>query len=191
MRRWTTALLVLVPAALVLAQSLGDLARQEQERRKQREKAGARPRVFTEDDLKKTKGQLANNPSADAAVAPAPEGEPAPSPGAPASGSPPPSPAPSGAPPQASPSPASSPPPAAKAGKAEWQSRISVARGRVDAARRRHEELSGRLARSSGKSKSLEADVAQARQQLEAAQEDLENLREAAHREGVPEDWLR
>ena len=61
------AAMILTPA-LVLGQSLAEIAEKEKQRRKQGEQKGAKPRTFTSDDLAKNKGQLATDPGAVAAT---------------------------------------------------------------------------------------------------------------------------
>ena len=54
--------LVLLPG-LAGAQSLGDAARKEKDRRKRLEESGVKPRELTDKDLRSGKGTLANDPA--------------------------------------------------------------------------------------------------------------------------------
>ncbi len=62
--------LAMVLPALVSAQSLGQVAEKEKERRKQHEKTGAKAPVISEEELKSNKGRLANDPSEPGAATP-------------------------------------------------------------------------------------------------------------------------
>jgi hypothetical protein len=63
-RAWGLTLLVLSLPALAMGQSLGEAARQERERREKLRREGPPARVVTDEDLKTTKGRLANEPNA-------------------------------------------------------------------------------------------------------------------------------
>jgi hypothetical protein len=63
-RTWGLALLVLALPALTLGQSLGQAARKERERRDRLRREGPPARVISEEDLKATKGRLANDADA-------------------------------------------------------------------------------------------------------------------------------
>jgi hypothetical protein len=196
------AVLLLLPA-LAWGQSLAEVAQKEKERRKQNEAKGVKARVVTEEDLKAGKGQLANDPGLGGATVEAPSPSTAASPSSPAGASTAPAPAPSpgggSAPPQASPAP--SPEAAPPMGtRAEWQAKVAVVLARISNAKRRHEELRARLARSSSRkdaagnpvvSKELETQVAAAWQELESARKEIDSLRELGRRAGIPDDWLR
>jgi hypothetical protein len=65
-------------ASVANPQSLAEIAEKEKQRRKAAEAKGGKGRTLTNDDLAKTKGQLANDPGAGASPAPSPGASPAP-----------------------------------------------------------------------------------------------------------------
>jgi hypothetical protein len=65
-------------AGLASAQSLGEIAEKEKQRRKAAEEKRGKARTLTNDDLARTKGRLANDPGAAVPASPAPSAAPAP-----------------------------------------------------------------------------------------------------------------
>jgi hypothetical protein len=169
-----TIVLALLPA-VAGAQSLGEAARKEKERRKQLEAAGVKPRELTDKDLRSGKGTLANEPGT-TEVSDAP-------------------------PPQAST--ADPEDVSRKRAEIEWRGRVAQARARVEANRRRYEYLNGlalipgqRVVDDDGKPvicsvEMLRGMIANAKARWEAAEKHLENLQESARRQNVPPGWLR
>jgi hypothetical protein len=167
MRLLPALVLVLLPS-LAAAQSMGDAAAKERERRRKAREAGeASVPVVTEKELKANPGKLANNP-ADAPAVPAS------------------SPAPTLARGLASTS---------SAEEESWRGRAAGLRARIDAARQQYEstrerEFKGPYYRGES-SEGLRLAVARAKQALEAAEKALQDLEDSARRQGIPPGWLR
>jgi hypothetical protein len=169
---------ILLPG-LALAQSLGEVAKKEKERRKQGQAAG---KVLTEEDLKKGKGQLANDPTGTT-----------------------PAPAATAAPASSAASDAAYAAATAKRQKeeSEWRARAAEAQAKVAEAKKRYETVSKmslvigeRYVDQNGKTvvgsaEELQRMTAQAKADWDAAQRELDDLMETARRQGVPPGWLR
>src|SRR5262245_33669710 len=98
-------------AGLASAQSMGDAAQRERERREKLKQKGDRTAVVTSDELKANRGALANDPNA---AAPAPGGS-------------------------ASPPPRTSREPERRAGEQEWRKRMTLARERAARAQEQYD----------------------------------------------------
>ena len=176
--------LVLMPA-LAFPQSLGEVAKKEQERREKVRKSGVSTRTLTEADLANTKGAVVN-PSAAA------EGESGASTATPAE--------PAAATGETTPA-ADEPP--QDTPEDHWRRRVAHARARVTTAQQRHDAMqqivrlgqpllvdeNGRKVIYSTQQLKAKADAAQAA--LTAAQTALDNLLEEARRKGALPGWLR
>lgn len=179
MKGWGVLAAIASLAGFIEAQSLGDAARKERERREKARGSGAAARTITEEDLAANKGALANDPRerpaarADAAETPA------------------------------KPEPARAQPSPEKRGEEYWRSRVAQARSRLDTAQRRRDEFrmavqwgqaeqydenGKRVIHSIYKMKEL-ADAAD--RELAAARPALEDLLEEARRAGALPGWLR
>jgi hypothetical protein len=173
------ALLMLLPA-VASADSLGQAAAKEQERRKQNEKNGTKAPVITEEELKNNKGQLANDPNDPSAIANQ----------AASSRS----------------SRGSTAPVSAPTGRDEqaWRARAAQARARLDQATKTYEALNRQylapgeyfVSKKTGQTvvrdrEQLQQMVAQAKAAMLAAQKALDDLEESARRQNIPPGWLR
>jgi hypothetical protein len=179
---------LLVTAPLLHAQSLGDVARQEEQRRKSVQSAG---KVYTNDSLRP-------EPPPSAAPAPAPvPSQPAQS-GAPA------------APPGAAPSgdaAAPSTPPAALKDEAYWRKRIAEARSALTRAQIFQEALQSRInalsadfvarddpqqkaAIAADRQKAL-AEFDRVREEIQQHQKAITDIQEEARKANVPAGWVR
>jgi hypothetical protein len=178
MKAWCLAL-VLVSPALVLGESLGDVARKERERREKLQKGGPTARTLTEQDLASTKGTLANDPNAPPATV---EGAPAASTrsdGPDRSGG------------------------LGRGSEAFWRAQAAQARDRLASAQREYDmyqrwlyigqphsrDSNGNDVIYSAQSLKRMADAAEAR--LRAAEKALQDLEEQARRAGALPGWLR
>jgi hypothetical protein len=200
MRAWTVGALLLVPA-LALAQSLGEAARKEAERRKQSQASGKATKVVGQEDLEAARDKRVRETGREAPASSPSAPSPAPSPAAD-----------SGASPDASASPADESDRASEldrerenraAEEARWRQRAAQAIARLDHAQRVYDAVKGHrlvpgeyLVDSQGKAiatspEELQRIVAQAQEEYEAAQKAYDDLIEAARREGVPPGWLR
>jgi hypothetical protein len=182
--RWSGALVCLLALpALAGAQSLGEVAKKEHDRRDKLKKTGVSTRTFTEEDLATTKGQLANDPREQAATGAG--GDASKGAGASIAGRP-----------REDVVPADS--------KEEyWRGRVSEARARVEDAQRRsdalqrmirvgqgaHYDANGRRVIYSIQQMKAMADAADAA--LASAQSALENVLEEGRRAGALPGWLR
>jgi hypothetical protein len=177
------AMLSMLPA-LAAAQSLGEAAKKERERREKLRQAGVSTRTLTEDDVASTKGQLANDPNEPAAV------EEVPPPRDLESG-------------ESGPVSAVREPASGGRGEAYWRRRVGAARGRLAQAQERHDFMQAVLRRGqpaaydeNGKrvmysihQLKVKADAAAAA--LAAAQKALDDTLEDARRSGALPGWLR
>lgn len=176
MRRWAAAvvLFALVPG-LSAAQSLGELARKEKERRKKNQEQGVKARSITDQEVPATSDT--SPPAGDSSAKEAPSASTAPA--------------------------ASEKAARPQLSEQEWRFRVSEARSRVQKARERLDTLSelhlvpgmqyvdekGKpLITSVGQLQGL---VEEARAELAAAEKALADLLEQARRAGVPPGWLR
>ncbi len=179
MKLLATLLCLLAVPALAGGQSMGELARKERARREKLRKAGASARTLTEKDLAATKGELANDPEADAA-------------GKPATG-----------PTSRSRSRADAQAAAREKAEAAWRGRAAKAQARVDEAQRRYDRLDRMIRlgqppmydengeRVIYSARRLKKMADQAQVKLEEAEQALDDLREDARRASVPAGWLR
>jgi cell pole-organizing protein PopZ len=173
MRTLGTALLLMVLPALLSAQSLGQVAEKEKERRKQNEKAGTKAPVITEDELKNNKGRLANNPS---------------EPGAAAAGT-------------TSSAPITPPTrrdeQAWRSRAAQARARLAQATRTYETLNGQYLAPGERfVSRKTGQTvvrdkEQLQAMVAQAKANMMAAQKALDDLEDSARRQSIPPGWLR
>jgi hypothetical protein len=183
-RSWIPLLAVLLPA-LANAQSLGEVAAREKERRQKNAGADAKPRVVTEEELKSGSGRLANDPTKDSHY------EHADNPDSPASDN---------APQVTSPGGAVS----RETEEAGWRERKARAMAKVEAARRKHQMYSDMWLAPAGEYYvnkktgerietvgQLQEMTASAKAALDAAEKDLADLEETARRANVPPGWLR
>jgi hypothetical protein len=166
------ALAVALTAGPVLGQSLGEAAAREREKRAKQAKP---PRTYTNDDLKKVSGSKDGSPSPASSTAPPPEADADPE----------------------GPSEAEWRQRAAKAREAVAEAEASVQRiqDRIDVLRLDRDP--SRLG-DPFRLQSIEADVAKAQRELEAAKADVGRAKQAvadledeARRAGVPPGWLR
>ena len=164
--------------AVVSAQSMGDAAQKERERREKLKQKGDGAAVVTSDDLKATKGSLANDPNASPAT-PVARGE----------------------------TPRSSARPdletSRRAGEEEWRRKAALARERVAKAQQQYDYWRNQFLGPSeyfvdeegkkvvGGADSLRKLIAQAKADVEKANAELAALEEQARRENVPPGWLR
>ena len=196
--RLLIAALTLSQAGPLCAQSLGEAAAREKERREKEGRPPAEAPAFTDDDLKKLRPPEAPPPKA------------SPSPGAPGSK---PSPA-ARATPAPPPAPSASPTPDPELAiraqlEASWRGRARAQREAVARAEARVKELEARVdglrndmsptgLLDPSRQQTREADLARARAELEearrqlaAARQGIEDLEEQARRQRVPPGWLR
>jgi len=185
MNSWRALLCLLALPALAGAQSLGDTARKERDRREKLRQTGASSRELTEADLATTKGQLANDPNAEAAQTGS--GEVSQKGRATTSGQ------------QRTGSGAIS----SESGEEYWRDQVAVARSRVAEADRRNlalqrQILFGQPVRYDANGKKViysihtmkkRADAAAA--ELAAAKQELEDVLEEGRRAGAQPGWLR
>jgi len=171
--------------ALVGAQSLGQAAQKERERRDKVRENGGSTKTLTEEDLATTKGTLANDPTAEPAATPTPPATKS----APAS--------------RARRLPAMDPAPPETQGEEYWRRRVAEARNRVDLAQRRHDAMqamirfgaaemhdaNGKRVIYSNQQLKTMADAADA--ELSAAQSALESVLEEGRHAGAQPGWLR
>jgi hypothetical protein len=212
MRRWVvTATLLVAWGTCAHAQSLGEAAAREKERRaKAAPKTGTSPKPFTEEDLHEAANKRAKEGSfpASGAPVPAPSGSPAASPkpaATPASASASPAAgegqAGAGSATAASPSPAADDTAAAEEAKrargAEYKARLAAANDALRAAEARlkraeddwntvntHESLAVMLPQATQKRDAARKEVAQLKQQRDGIEDE-------ARREGIPPGYLR
>jgi hypothetical protein len=168
------AVAAVLVAGLASAQSMGDAAQRERERREKLKQKGDRSAVVASDELKGNKGALANDPNA----------------AAPAPGS-------------ASPPPRASREPERRAGEQEWRKRMTLARERAARAQEQYDYWSSQHLGPSeyfvdqdgkkviGSVESLRKVIAEARAELDKASAELTALEEQARRENVTPGWLR
>jgi hypothetical protein len=194
MKTWTACALLLIPA-LAASQSLGDAARKEAERRKKAQAAGTPAPVLGEEELSSMREKRAKESQPPLDVQPPQERPSEPLPAA---------------------SPAST---IAEEGRgtdnsdreredraaeeARWRARVAAAAATLDRSRQVYERLKDQtlvtgqyLVDPTGRPiatspQQLQHLVAQAKEEYEAAQKALDDLFEAARREGVPPGWLR
>jgi len=190
MKPWAAWIGLLALAGLAGAQSLGDAARKERERRDKVRETQPSARTLTDDDLASTKGALANDPEA----APPQTTEAEEGGESSASGGPPTSRGLRQAVPDAV-------PPAG--GEEHWRARAAQARGRIAEAQRRNEAFqrmirfgqparydeTGRRVIFSVERMKEKADAAEA--ELRAAEKALEDLLEEGRKAGALPGWLR
>jgi hypothetical protein len=178
-----TALLLSLSPALVLGQSLADVAQKEKERRQKNQEKGVKPRVVTDEELKAGEGKLANDPSKPGMYQAATE---SPSGGVASGGG------------------AEKTEQAEPAGEAAWRGRMADARAKVEAARKKHEAFSQMwlvpdgsyyVNKKTGERiqsvEQLQAMTAAAKAELDAAEKAVEDLELEARRASVPPGWLR
>lgn len=175
--RWPAALLAISLAAPAFGQSLAEAAQKERERRAKAKAQGASP-VVTGDELKGNKGALANDPKA----------------------SPPPA---SGGSPMARPAPAATAEPDRRVQEEDWRRRMALAREQVarwqeyyDAWSVQHLAPNDYFVDEKGRkvvgnAENLRKLIANAKANLDAARQALEDLEQQARRENVPPGWLR
>ena len=188
MRRLALVACVLLPV-VAHAQSLGEIAQKERERRKKLQASGAAPVVDAE-ALKANKGNLANDPAATPAPGPSPK----------ASGQPvAPAPLTKSAIPEIPHEKAVLPP----ATEDEWRERAREARQEVDAWQERYDYWSSlNLApgdyftdengrKAVGSPERLQQIVSRAKAQLDGAKAAVAALEDSARRQNVPPGWLR
>jgi hypothetical protein len=186
MKPWRALICLLALPALAGGQSLGDTAKKERDRREKLRQTGASSRELTEADLATTKGQLANDPNAEAAQIGSGEASQksgrATTSGQQRTGS------------EAMPS---------QTGEEYWRDRIAVARNRVAEAERRNlvlqrqvlfgqpvrHDKNGRRVIYSIHTMKERADVAAA--DLASAKKALEDVLEEGRRSGAQPRWLR
>ncbi len=172
----------LVPS-LAVAQSLGDVAQKEKERRKKIQHAGGSSKVVTEEELKANHGSLANDPKAQPATTPSQSS--VPKPAAP------------------TPPPTTTPAPDPREQEESWRHRVAEAQARLAKAREHYDLLNG-LTLGPGDSyvdengkplitslEQLRKLIAEAKVEVDAAQKALDDLLETARQQGVPPGWLR
>lgn len=160
---------------VVSAQSMGDAAQKERERREKLKQKGDRAAVVTSDDLKDNKGSLANDPQA----VPATPGEA----------------------PRSSARPALET--SRRASEEEWRRKSAFARERVAKAQQQYDYWRNQYLGPSeyfvdddgkklvGGADGLRKLIAQAKADLEKTNAELAALEEQARRENVPPGWLR
>src|SRR5262249_33061540 len=182
MRSWGLPLVFVLVPSLVGAESLGEVARKERERRQKLQNAGTPGRTLTEQDAASSKGTPANDPSAPPATVE--EGGPTGRSGGVGAGER---------------TPAASGPGA----EAFWRGKVAQARSRIAQAQaeydkyqrwimlgqpRMHDRNGGEVIYSAQARKQM-ADAAEAK--LRAAEKALEDLLEQARRAGAQPGWLR
>jgi hypothetical protein len=187
MKSWFALVGLLALAQLAGAQSLGDAARKERERREGLGKAGAAARTLTDADLASARGTLATGAS-ESEEESAPDAEEPPQEGRPASK------APSREGPEAM---------APARGEEYWRGRVNEAQARIEAARQRYDILQrmiviGQPAQYNENGQRViysiyqmkeKADAAET--ELRAAEKALEDLFEEARHAGALPGWLR
>ena len=187
--------MLLVPG-LVLAQSLGDAARKEAERRKKTEASGEKPRVIGESDLQEANEEREREAEEPVDSLSAPQAEA--------------SPPPKGKRPQARSTPSATNTAQLDRERAQrereeqtWRRRWADANRRLEQARARYESIkdvylppgqylvdrNGRVTIRSPEQ--LQRMVAEAKAEFDSAQKALDDLTEEARHEGVPPGWLR
>jgi hypothetical protein len=199
MKIWTACALLLIPA-LAASQSLGEAARKEAERRKKAQATGTPAAVLGDEQLSSARDKRARESEPPLDAQPAPQ-----SPSAPAAP----------AAPGVVEAPAATITEEAPAEddldrdrknradeEARWRGRLAAANAALDRASRVYERLKVHtlvpgeyLVDSAGQTiaaspEQLQRLVAQAKEEYEAAEKALEDLRETARREGVPAGWL-
>jgi hypothetical protein len=175
--RWSLLVTLVLLPGLAGAQSLGEAARKEKERRKRLEESGVKPRELTDKDLRSGKGAVANDPANTSADAAGQSSAPATS--------------------------ADEEDERRRREEAGWRQRVARARARADEARQYYEYLNS-LSLSPGEYyvdengkpvyrtvEELRSAIAKAKAESEAAEKALENLLESARRDNVPPGWLR
>jgi hypothetical protein len=197
------ALMLIAAAAPLAAQSLADIARQEEERRKAVRTSG---KVYTNESLRP-----------ESPLSPAPDTPGAVQPGAPAApGSPDAAPAPAAQPPQTPGQPAAgqarpgqppAAPPPAPQGEAEWRKRITAARDALARSQTFAEALQSRINALStdfvnrddpaqrdviaaDRQKAL-AELDRVRREIQDQQKAIAAIQEDARKAGVPAGWVR
>jgi hypothetical protein len=187
MRRLAFGVLLLAMPALGQAQSLGDAARQEKDRREKNAAGGVKAQTVTEEDLKNGKGQLANDPDADAGEAMVPTTTGGTS-GPATVGVP-------GAPPSQAPT--------AARGESYWRGAHERALARLEGAKEKYQHYTDMVlvpgyyyAAKNGHAQidsvgQLQGMTARAKGEMDAAQKALDDLEERARRAGVPPGWMR
>jgi hypothetical protein len=157
------------------AQSLGDAALKERERREKLKQKGDRAAVVTNDELQANKGSVANDPNATPA-APREAQLAATKPGL---------------------------EPDRKAGEEEWRRKMALAHERITKAQEQYDYWKGQYLAPNdyfvdqdgkkvvGSVESLRKVIAEAKAELEKANAALAALEEQARRENVPPGWLR
>ncbi len=165
-------------AGVASAQSMGDAAQRERERREKLKAKGGTAAVVTGDDLKSNKGSLANDPKAPPAASAVPDAA-------------------------LERAPRATPEPDRRASEEEWRRRMALAREQVAKWRDYHAYWSAQhLAPNDyfvdadgrklvGSAENLRKLVADAKANLDRAEAELLALEEQARRENVPPGWLR
>jgi hypothetical protein len=168
---------VILAGSFASAQSMGDAAQKERERREKLKQKGDRAALVTNDELKANKGSVANDPNAPAASPQARE-----------------------APPAAT---RPSPEPDRKAGEEEWRHKMALAHERITKAQEQYDYWKGQYLAPNdyfvdqdgkkivGSVESLRKVIAEAKAELEKANAALAALEEQARRANVPPGWLR
>lgn len=184
---------VVAGAAVTSAQTLGDLARKEQERRKTVKATG---KVYTNDSLRREPAPAVPATAPQPAAA-TPPGQPSPGAAAPAA---------AGTPPAGTP-PAQAAPPEPPRDQAYWQKRIADARAALSRAQIFAEALQSRINALStdfvnrddpaqrdvigaDRQKSL-AELDRVKQEIQQHQKAITGIQEEARRAGVPAGWVR
>ena len=171
----TVILMAALTASFTSAQSLGDAAQKERERREKLKEKGESSTVVTSDELKTNKGNLANDPKA------------------------------ASAPPGAAPVRAArpTPEPDRQVREEEWRRRMTLAREQVAKWERYHEYWSSQYLapneyfvdengrKQVGSAENLRRLIADTKANLDRAKAELVALEEQARRENVPPGWLR
>lgn len=183
-RALAVALAVVCVAGSALAQDMAEAARRERERRKKAQEAGQASAVVTNDELKTTKGALANDPGAAAAPAAsevrkarrvAPKSESA----IPDSNQ------------------------DRREAEQQWHERAAQLRGEIESWQERHDYWSSLYLAPGdyfvddegrklvGSPENLQKLIAGAKARLDEARKALADLEDQARRENVPPGWLR
>ncbi len=188
-RAWAVCACVLLPT-LASAQSLGEIAAKERERRKKAQETGAAAPVINEDALKANKGALANDPKATSAPSPSPKAGVAPAPKVEP---------PKSVIPEIPREKAVAPPTT----EAEWRERAQQARYLVDQWQQRYDYWSNlSLAPGEyftdddgrkvvGSPEMLQQIIARAKANLDAAKQAQQEFEHQARLQNVPPGWLR
>jgi hypothetical protein len=170
---------------LLIGQSLGDVAKKEKKRREKNQQNGAKVRVIVEDEVSSQDPE--EPPVSDSDVSPHEAKDPSSAPTE-----------------EAFPS-AKDQDPAVdrRREEAEWRGRVSEARERLSSARERYEYLAHLHLTPGeyyvdengnpviGSLEELRQLVSEAKEELDAASQALDDLKEQARRAGVPAGWLR